>query len=493
METYYRNELKGRGKSGALGQLYHGYTHFTGLDDLWLNSVTKRYEDTLPYRDNLGWTMDEFYSPKSPARPGFGKPRPKDTSKASPPNVSIPTGRIIYPAGKKNDNDPNYEEEIWTVPPNVTTPAHGNPLFGGPPTSPASPPPPPPPGSKGRFIDLRPNASPLRFGGRRFTRYPGTRKRVARVTRRRGAGWIDSLNDPCNVKGVRIPDLNIFPTLTTQIKIIRTITPTLVDGVWGVGLVLNPKDLFNLLVLDVTEGSSRLVSTITAGNGATPFATTYWTKAMQDAQPDILSLQANASEGRIVSACIRAHYIGNSDKDQGVLAGGLLRGRARIAGSADDQGIATSDLFEDSSDTNIHKPAEGVMVKWVPSSEQDTKFVEMTKVKVAGTSYNGSASGIAIYAHGLADAAAEFRCEIFINVEYVPAMGAAPGARAAGFDGRELTRVTDWATNTWNFITNPDNRQVVQTAAAIGVAGGRWAYRKWTGGGGGGQNQIGWR
>ncbi len=297
-----------------------------------------------------------------------------------------------------------------------------------------------------------------RAGARRIRRYPTKRtsyhKRKARTTKRKATRrrtrqrtWVDSLNDPCHVIGMKIPDGQIFPTRTAQIKIIRTLT---VDGTGGRIIVeVNPLDL--QWKLDDAGATSHLVHypTLNGSGVVTSDPGVLWTKTLQDNEPDIGNLHTQAVEMRVVSACMKAHFMGNTHDDQGTITGGQLKGATWFDDDLAAPGFGTInsiDQFQDSTNSKVFPLREGCEVKWAPANTSDTEFTKINPVKTAANnSVRAESSAIAIAVNGAKNDSVPIRLEIFINVEYTPRHGVSTGTKSAGLLPWVLRMASEWA------------------------------------------------
>ncbi len=302
--------------------------------------------------------------------------------------------------------------------------------------------------------------------GHRVVRYPKRRamrtvrrrvvkrRKAVRRTRRRAPNWVDSLNDPCHVVGMKIPDGTIFPTRTAQVKIIRTIGVSVVEG--QAIVEVNPIDLF--VRLDDAGATSHLVHKpdIDTNGAVTNAVGVRWTKSFQDAEPDIVDLHNNAIDLRIVSACMKAHYMGSTHDDQGTITGGQTRGSTFFDDDTEFPGfgaLKSIDAFQDAASSKVFPLRDGCEVKWAPANKDDTDFTRVFPQKTStDRSLRTTSSGMAIAINGAAGNSVPIRLEIFINVEYTPRHGVSAGTVSGGFSQWVLNMASRWAGSTDNMI-----------------------------------------
>jgi len=336
---------------------------------------------------------------------------------------------------------------------------------------------------------IRPNSETLemarpQYKNRRFNRYPKkgsfSKRQVykRRATSRRSykKTWLDTIRDPCNVKGVKVPDDHVFPTKTMQIKILRYIGNPGTSATGSRVLEINPLDVrFSLVPADGTSYSGLLVDgPVAAGSPGAIGATTWYKGTDQDGEADVQVLHQSASQLRIVSACVKAHYIGDADKGGGLVIGGILRGDSYISNAAATGTILAADTLEDSSDSKTHALREGVEVKWVPSTKRDTEFRPIEAddgTNVVWTDRNES-TGMFVMMRGAETTASVnlLRLAIYINVEYIPKHGISGGTAPARHSSKQMADVGSFSTSPDNFVTPVDGTSSSFYNYTIGVA-----------------------
>lgn len=295
--------------------------------------------------------------------------------------------------------------------------------------------------------------------------------------------WVDSLADPCNVIGMKIPDGNIFPTETHQVKIVVTLKT---DTSGYAGMEINPKDFLTNLTSTAT---SRAVNVLAFNVDGEVTGAGTWTVADQSGQPDVTSFTGQAADARIVSMCMKGHYIGSTFNDAGVVAGGILRGQSYFnPPNTGPTVVGSIDLFQDSGDTRVHSIREGIEVRWVPSAKDDLEFEKIVETTSGTTTTREDHSGIAITVNGVTGGVVTpvLRVVIYINFEYVPRIGHSSGTPAAGLDPGVLNRAAAFAADSSNLITAVDKvvtaaGKVYAAGSMVYAAGGRGyaRYQRW--------------
>lgn len=321
-------------------------------------------------------------------------------------------------------------------------------------------------------------------GSRRFNRYPKrtnyTRAQVkSRRKYSRKKTWVMSLADPCNIKGVKIPDDHVFPTLTKQIKIISYMGATGAANGDNEILEVNPADLRYALVDGDATSEGSLIRRY-RGNSADPglFVTqVLWNGTNQSTEADVKVFHQSMAQMRVVSACSKAHYIGNSDTDKGIIIGGLLRGNSYISVGGVNS-VLSYNQFEDSVDSKTHSLREGIEVKWVPSTKNDTEFEPLVEVPTLTSNQTSRAlsTGYAIAIRGVENGGASnlVRVTTYINVEYIPKHGVSGGTTAAHHSSAQMSKAAEFAASPDNFVTTPHGTLALNVTkqAGAGAVGG---------------------
>ncbi len=295
----------------------------------------------------------------------------------------------------------------------------------------------------------------------------------------------------------RIPDGNLFPTATAQVKWQQQFTT---DASGNLAVMLCPSDVF---CKPTSTAYSMLVSSYAGSSsltGATLFSAANWT-----ALPQLDGFYSDCANGRIVSAGIQAEFMGTTQQDSGLIAGGLLVGDQMLSDGAINAAkfpVVTSFAGFTSLETVDTNPLrQGLEVLYYPACKEDFTYrnavtasastlsyspaTNSTVIAPAGTPLvNVSPSKLALWITGAQASTTVVNCQFVINIEFVPKLGIIAGARGGGSQ-------PGWLESVYNYVADRSNvvhAFIGYTAPLVGSAmvgfGGRYLHGLAQGNGG---------
>lgn len=335
-----------------------------------------------------------------------------------------------------------------------------------------------------------PNASPsaqkrakrqalrqLRAAGRARTRGPGRRR--ARAQRRLTSGsvrrrtprsaprmnpFLAAIMDPCGAGlGSRVPDGQLFPTSTAQIRL-RTVLGSDANG--NGMMVVNPDDVLAQITGTATNG---LVVTGTVNASRVITALTYFTVAQWNSFAQLNALWTQIDEARVVSSCIDLEFMGTTSADSGMVAAAVLPGDTTLSSVVANNTITSFDALAARPSAVVLPARNGVTIRHYPAVKEDLLFRDAITAAAGSVGYSGGigpvnsvASSVGIFlTGGAASVPTLFNVMITINVEFIPAGGVA-AARGLGGDQ------PSWIESVARFTM--DAGKVITAGVAAGVA-----------------------
>lgn len=244
--------------------------------------------------------------------------------------------------------------------------------------------------------------------------------------------WANSILDPCNVRGVKVPDGHIFPTATDQIKLHFNASQTTAVN----GFSITPSDIRRQL--NQLGGQSQFK---TLWDGTGPITIGYnFDNTQYLGQADLVALHAKSGELRVVSACIKVIYTGNDLNNEGVIVGGVLPAHNfLVAGGTAPGRVISFDQFRSSAYATSFPARDGIEVRWLPTSKKDTEFQDLVSTVGFETDSEDNTEMVVLYTG--VNIAASFDVEVYVNVEYIPKWGTANATAPVPFSQGAINTV----------------------------------------------------
>nr|UHS71496.1 MAG: hypothetical protein 3 [Sobelivirales sp.] len=258
---------------------------------------------------------------------------------------------------------------------------------------------------------------------------PSSRKPKEFKSMRKMNPFLRAIADPCDGGlGARIPDGQLFPTITAQIKLRKTLTldPN-GNGCW----MFTPLDVAANITGTATSGLLSRVN-VNASNQATSY--THFSAADWASYPQLAALWNQMDSVRVVSACVDLEYIGTTSTDQGLLAGGELPADQMVSNSAGATVVTSFDGFSSMKTVRVVPVRTGLRMKWYPATQGDLAFRDaMTSGTIVasygplGTILNAQdqsrASKLYAWVSGGTASQNSYTAMYTLNLEYVPNVG----------------------------------------------------------------------
>lgn len=241
--------------------------------------------------------------------------------------------------------------------------------------------------------------------------------------------FLRAIADPCDGGlGARIPDGQLFPTVTAQIKLRKTLT-----------LDANGNGCWMFVPLDAAcnltgTAFSYLISqmTVNASNAVTNVGS--FSVANYVSYPQLQALFGQMDSVRVVSACVDLEYIGTTSADQGLLAGGELPADQLVNTGASATSVNTFDGFSSLKTVRVVPVRTGLRLKWYPATQGDLMFRDAYSAASGSTSYSSfggilatqdqlRASKLIAWASGGTANQNAYTAMYTINIEFVPNVG----------------------------------------------------------------------
>lgn len=282
--------------------------------------------------------------------------------------------------------------------------------------------------------------------------------------------WMNSIIDPCNSKGVKIPDNHIFPTATEQIKLNFTVAQTTLTN----GFSITPSDIRRGLAV----GGSSLLKMYCDDDGFGNIGATYpYLQADYAGEHDLVALHAKMGEARVSSACVKMFYTGNDLNNEGTIVAAILPGHnlLRAAAGAGEGAVTSFAQLQGSQHAVTLVARHGAEVRWVPTTKYDMDFRDYETQAVYGTDGDDTTQ-IAVMWTGV-NAASQFQVEVYINVEYIPKWGTSGDTAPVAASQHAINMVKAISANPKNLISPTTGEgssfvdvatKVVQGAVGVG-------------------------
>ena len=296
--------------------------------------------------------------------------------------------------------------------------------------------------------------------------------------------FLQAVANPC-ARGLsaRIPDGNMFATSTAQIRWCRTFSS---DGAGALAFLFNPTDV---LMKPTGTAQCNLIDTFTLTTD-TVTGTTNYSVATWNGLPQLDGLWSDVAEGRIVSGCVQAEFVGTTSADQGIIAAGLLPGD-QIVGTttAPDNSkypvITTWSGFTALPTVAMGPLRQGIEAKYYPSTKQDLEFrsaqtiatgVTLSYLPTASTppGLNTSPSKLVIWVTGAAASTAVLNVTFTANVEYIAKLGLAGGARGGGAQPGWIESAFKYVADLGNVVHPLTNYAMPMVGSMALAAGGNY-------------------
>lgn len=241
--------------------------------------------------------------------------------------------------------------------------------------------------------------------------------------------FLRAIADPCDGGlGARIPDGQLFPTVTAQIKLRKTLTlDANGNGCW----MFVPLDVacnitsvaYSYLISQLTVNASNVVTTVNS-----------FSVASYASYPQLQALWGQMDSVRVVSACVDMEYIGTTSTDQGLLAGGELPADQIVNNGASSTSVNSFDGFSSLKTVRVVPVRTGLRLKWYPATQGDLMFRDAVTASSASTSYSPfgnilagqdqlRASKLVAWVSGGTANQNAYTAMYTINVEFVPNVG----------------------------------------------------------------------
>jgi len=248
--------------------------------------------------------------------------------------------------------------------------------------------------------------------------------------------YLETLMDPENHPGVRVPDMVTFPSSTFQLTADFSMTPGVAAGVYGDGVVciLEPN-----LGYGAGNWAPIRYGTNTVAGGVYAFNNKYWLKEA--------NIRALFDSYRPVSATMYAEYAGNSVTDSGTICMGII---PRDAGT-DANLIGQFSLAQAQSYTKTIPLRNGAVVTWKPQDNKDLEYKDIQDTTQADHHF----PSIFIATEGMSASAANncnVRIRCIVNYEALPTTDtfSVLGTEKSVSHTAKLESAMNWASEAYN-------------------------------------------